>query len=59
MSRRDELDAQLAASSTDHEALARLGAELATVGAELGEAEERWLELAAEAEAADVARRAR
>jgi ABC transport system ATP-binding/permease protein len=57
--RRDELGAQLAAASADHEALARLGADLARVGAELAEVEERWLALAAEAEAADAARRAR
>jgi len=57
--RRDELSTELAAASDDHAALARIGAELAGVGAELGDVEERWLELAAEAEAAEAARRAR
>jgi ABC transport system ATP-binding/permease protein len=50
-SRRAVLEAELAGAAADHEALARLGAELAAVGDELGEAEERWLALAEEAEA--------
>jgi ABC transport system ATP-binding/permease protein len=57
--RREKLGAQLADASDDHELLARLGAELAAVGSELTAAEERWLALAAEAEAADEAKRAR
>jgi ABC transport system ATP-binding/permease protein len=48
--RRGELEAELAIAATDHEALARFGAELARVSDELGEAEERWLALAEEAE---------
>ncbi len=48
--RRTGLLDQLAAHSQDHVALGRLGAELAGVDAELAEAEERWLQLASEAE---------
>jgi ATP-binding cassette subfamily F protein uup len=50
---RNELDARLAAAAgvgAGHQELARLGSELAEVAAELGRVEERWLELAAEAE---------
>ncbi|MEZ5141638.1 MAG: ATP-binding cassette domain-containing protein [Acidimicrobiales bacterium] len=57
--RHDELAAELEASGHDRAALATLGVELATVAAELAEAEERWLDLAAELEAAEAARRAR
>ncbi len=57
--RHDELAAELEASGHDRTALATLGVELATVAAELAEAEERWLDLAAELEAAEAARRAR
>ena len=46
--RRDELVAQL--GTTDHEVLTRVGAELATVEAELAAAEERWMELSVESE---------
>ena len=46
--RRDELVASLA--TTDHEALARIGAEVAAAEAALAEAEERWLDLSAELE---------
>jgi ATP-binding cassette subfamily F protein uup len=45
---RESLVAEL--STSDHEVLARVGAELATVEAALAEAEERWLELGAELE---------
>jgi ATP-binding cassette subfamily F protein uup len=48
--RRDELAAGLASAGGDHEALARVGTELAEVEAALAAAEERWLELASEAE---------
>jgi ATP-binding cassette subfamily F protein uup len=48
--RRAALEEQLA-STTDHRALADLGAELAAVGAQLSELEERWLEVASELEA--------
>ena len=48
--RRDELSAQLASVGTDHEALARIGTELAEAQAALDAAEVRWLELAEEAE---------
>jgi ATP-binding cassette subfamily F protein uup len=44
------LSADVAAVGDDHEALARLGAELAEVEAEQRAAEERWLELADEVE---------
>jgi ATP-binding cassette subfamily F protein uup len=47
---RDELVAQLAAAGSDHEALARLGADVAAAEATLAEAEERWLSLAHELE---------
>jgi ATP-binding cassette subfamily F protein uup len=57
--RRDGLSEELAAAGADHEALARIGEELAAVSAELHTVEERWLALASEAEAADAARRAR
>jgi ATP-binding cassette subfamily F protein uup len=48
--RRDELVAELAAAGTDHEALARIGADIAAVEADLAAAEERWLELGSELE---------
>ena len=48
--RRDGLSAELAAARADHEALARVGAELADASARLAEVEERWLALASEAE---------
>ena len=49
--RHDALEAQLAAAGEDHEALGRVGVEMAKVSAALAEAEERWLVLAEEAEA--------
>lgn len=52
--RRAQLDEALATAvgdGADHRELARLGSELADVAAELAAVEERWLELAAEAEA--------
>jgi hypothetical protein len=48
--RRDALNVALVDAGTDHEALARLGTELAEVQGLLDEAELRWLELAEEAE---------
>ncbi len=48
--RRDALDAELRDAGGDHDALARIGGELATVTAELAETEERWIELAEEQE---------
>ena len=59
--RRDQLDEALAAAgggTADHEELARLGSELAGVADELQRAEERWLELAAEAEERPAGREA-
>jgi ABC transport system ATP-binding/permease protein len=50
--RRVELEEALAGARSDHQSLARLGAELAQVTAELAAVEERWLVLAAEAEEA-------
>jgi predicted nucleic acid-binding Zn-ribbon protein len=47
--RRTQLDDALAGAS-DHVELGRLGTELAEVNDALHQAEERWLELAAEAE---------
>ncbi|MEM9561924.1 MAG: ABC-F family ATP-binding cassette domain-containing protein [Actinomycetota bacterium] len=48
--RRDALDAELQDAGGDHDALARIGGELAAVTAELAEAEERWIALAEEQE---------
>lgn len=48
--RKAKLEQELAEAGTDHEVLARVGADLATVGRELAEAEERWIELAEEQE---------
>ena len=45
--RRSRLLDELAAAATDHQAMTRLGRELAAVDAELAEAEERWLEVGA------------
>jgi predicted nucleic acid-binding Zn-ribbon protein len=47
--KKNELDEALGAT-TDHLELARLGTELAEVSQRLHDAEERWLELAGEAE---------
>ena len=44
--RQAELEAELAGAGSDHETLARVGAELAHVAAAVAEVEERWLELA-------------
>jgi len=49
--RRDRLTDQIAAAGADHEAMSRLGRELATVEADLTAVEERWLELGTELEA--------
>ncbi len=49
--RRTALSADMERAGGDHEALARLGAELADVAAELETVEERWLELGTELEA--------
>jgi ABC transport system ATP-binding/permease protein len=48
--RRGELESEMAASSADHQALARIGSELAALQAEVAELEERWLALAEEGE---------
>lgn len=48
--RRERLHAELVAAATDHVELARLGTEEAEVSRQLAEAEDRWLELAEEAE---------
>ena len=48
--RRDRLIGELAAAGADHQAMTRLGRELAGVEAELAAAEERWLELGVELE---------
>ncbi len=45
-----KLEAELIEAGDDHEALARLGAELGNVSGELAEVEERWMELAEEQE---------
>ena len=47
---RDRLQGQLAVAGSDHEALARIGNELATAQASLDTLEEQWLELSAELE---------
>ena len=47
---RDKLTAELEAAGTDYEEMTRIGTRLAVVQAALHAAEERWLELAAEAE---------
>jgi len=49
---RDRLTEQVASARADHQELARLGAELATVGAQIEVVEHRWLELSTEAESA-------
>jgi ATP-binding cassette subfamily F protein uup len=45
--RRSRLLDELAAAGADHQAMARLGRELAAVDAELAESEQRWLEIGA------------
>jgi hypothetical protein len=40
----------MAASSADHQALARIGSELASLQAEIADLEDRWLALAEEGE---------
>jgi ABC transport system ATP-binding/permease protein len=52
--RRDDLEKEVAEVGDDHAALARLGEQLSGVQAEVAEAEERWLVLAEEAEAAGL-----
>ena len=47
---RDRLQAELAGAGSDHEALARVGSQLATAQSALDALEERWLELSAELE---------
>ncbi len=49
---RDRITEQVESARDDHQELARLGAELATVGAEIEAVEHRWLELSTEAETA-------
>ena len=48
--RRGELESAMAAASSDHEALARIGSELAALQGDLSGLEEQWLALAEEAE---------
>ena len=48
--RRDRLLDELAAAGSDHEAMVRLGRELAAVDAEFAAVEERWLEVGEELE---------
>ena len=52
--RRAKLIAELAAAGADHQAMTRLGQELAAVDAELAAAEERWLTYGEELEARSV-----
>jgi ABC transport system ATP-binding/permease protein len=47
---RDRITEQVELARDDHQELARLGAELATVGAEIEAIEHRWLELSTEVE---------
>ena len=47
---RDRLSGELEAAGSDYEAVTRIGTKLADVQAALDSAEERWLEIAAEAE---------
>ena len=54
--RQAKLEHELSSAGTDHEALARIGAAMAEVAAEVAAAEERWLELSEEAEAARAPR---
>ncbi len=49
--RRDRLVTELAASGSDHQAMVRLGQDLAATDAEIAAAEERWLELGTALEA--------
>ncbi len=48
--RQAALEAELAEAGTDHAALARIGAAMGTVAADLAAAEDAWLALAEEAE---------
>jgi ATP-binding cassette subfamily F protein uup len=50
--RQSKLELELTAAGTDHEALARIGAEMTVVAAQVAAAEESWLALSEEAEAA-------
>ncbi|MGZ4682850.1 MAG: ABC-F family ATP-binding cassette domain-containing protein [Acidimicrobiales bacterium] len=52
----DRLEAELEGAGGDHAELARIGAEMAAVAAAVAEAEERWLVLSEEAEAARAGR---
>jgi ATP-binding cassette subfamily F protein uup len=52
----DQLEIDLQGASADHAELARIGARLADVAAAVADAEERWLALSEEAEAARAAR---
>ncbi len=54
--RHDQLEAELAGAGHDHAELARIGAEMAEVAAAVADAEERWLVLSEEAEAARAGR---
>jgi hypothetical protein len=50
----DTINADIAAAGTDHVRLTELSNRLAEVQATLADAESRWLDLAAEAEAAGL-----
>ncbi|MCB1259255.1 MAG: hypothetical protein KDB33_02490, partial [Acidimicrobiales bacterium] len=54
----DRLSAEVADAAADHEALARLGRSLGDAADELRAAEDRWLELSEELDAAEANRRA-
>ena len=55
----DRLTDALHVAGTDHEALARIGADLASHEAELATAEEEWLERSAELDEIDASARGR
>ncbi len=54
--RHDALEAEVQQAAGDHAELARIGTEMAEVAAAVADAEERWLALSEEAEAARAAR---
>ena len=54
MSEQERLNAELGKAGADHQLITRLSNELAVVHEQLADAESRWLELAAEAEAAGL-----
>ena len=50
----ERLNAEMANAGADHQLISKLSNDLAVVHEQLAEAESRWLELAAEAEAAGL-----